>query len=103
MGGDGQIVNTFRRSSQIWRELALHYFPVDYFGGIQFGGDGKTILTDSRLSEIWRELAPHYFPADCFGIDFFSQSLLKSIQKVSTTATCRLEWHYQLSKKCYGF
>jgi hypothetical protein len=25
----------------------------------------------------------------------------KSIQKVSITATCRLEWHYQLSKKLW--
>jgi hypothetical protein len=60
----GQIVMTFRRLSQIWWELALHYFPVDCFGGIQYDGDGKTILTDSRLSDIWWELAPHYFPAD---------------------------------------
>ncbi len=67
----GQIVITFRRLSQIWRELALHFFLVDCFGGIQFGGDGQTVLRDSRLSEIWRELAPHYFPADCFGIVFF--------------------------------
>ncbi len=35
-------------AAQIWRELAPHYFPADFF-------------------EIWRELAPHYFPADCFG------------------------------------
>ncbi len=27
-----------------------------------------------------------------------SSSLSKSIQKVSMTATCRLEWNYQLSK-----
>jgi hypothetical protein len=69
--GDGQIAMTFRRLSQIWRDLALHYFPVDCFGGSQFGGGGQTIFTDSRLSEIWQELAPHYFPADCFGINFF--------------------------------
>jgi hypothetical protein len=87
----GQIVMTFRQLSQIWRELALHYFPVDCFGGFQFDGDGQTILMDSRLSEIWRELALHYFLADCFGIVFFSESLLKSIRKVSITATCRLE------------
>ena len=33
--------------SQFWRKLALHYFPVDCFGGTQFGGDGKTILADT--------------------------------------------------------
>ncbi len=49
---------------QIRRELALHYFLVDCFGGSQFGGDGQTIFTDSRLSEIWWELAPHYFPVN---------------------------------------
>jgi hypothetical protein len=71
LGGDGQIVMRFRGLSQIWLELALHYFPVDCFGGSRFGGDGQTIFMDSRLSEIRREQAPHYFPADCFGIDFF--------------------------------
>ncbi len=71
MGGDGQIVVTFRQLSQIWQELALHYFPVDCFGGIQFGGDGQTIFPDSRSFEIRRELALHNFPPDCFGIDFF--------------------------------
>ncbi len=81
MGGDGKIVMTFRRLSQIWQELVLHYFPVDCFGGIQFGGDGKTIFTDSRLSEIWHELAPHYFPADCFWIDFFQNPYQNQYRK----------------------
>ncbi len=27
----------------------------------------------------------------------------KSIRKLSITATCRLEWHYQLSKKIMAF
>ncbi len=71
MGGEGQIVMTFRQLSHIWQELALHYFLVDCFGGILFGGDGQTIFTNSRLSEIWQELALHYFPVDCFAIDFF--------------------------------
>jgi hypothetical protein len=71
LGGDGQIVMTFRQLSQIWWELALHYFPVDCFGGTRFGGDRQTIFMESRLSEIWQELAPHYFLADCFGFDFF--------------------------------
>ncbi len=31
------------------------------------------------------------------------QSLPKSIWKVSITATCRLEWNYQLSKKIMAF
>ncbi len=36
-------------AAQIWRELALHYFPVDCFGG---GSDlAQTIF--------------HFFPADC--------------------------------------
>jgi hypothetical protein len=74
LGGDGQIVMTFRQLSQIWWELALHNFLVDCFGGILFGGDGQTIFTDSRLSEIWWELTIHYFPADCFGINFFRLS-----------------------------
>ncbi len=32
-----------------------------------------------------------------------SSSLSKSIRKASITATCRLEWHYQLSKKIMAF
>ncbi len=40
------------------------------------------------------DLAEKYTPA--------SFLLSKSIRKVSITATCRLEWHYQLSKKNYG-
>jgi hypothetical protein len=56
-------------ASKTWRELTLHYFLVDCFGGSQFGGEGQTIFTDSRLSEIWRELAPHYFPVDCFWME----------------------------------
>ncbi len=32
-----------------------------------------------------------------------SSLLSKSIGKVSITATCRLEWHYQLSKKIMAF
>jgi hypothetical protein len=71
LGGNSQIVMTFRQLSHIWWELALHYFLVDCFGGIQFGGDRRTIFTDSRLSEILQELALHYFLADCFGITFF--------------------------------
>jgi hypothetical protein len=49
LGGDGQIVMTFRQLSQIWRELALHYIPVDCFGGIQFGGDGQTIFYEQQV------------------------------------------------------
>jgi hypothetical protein len=32
-----------------------------------------------------------------------SSSLSKSIGKVSITATCRLEWHYQKGKKNMAF
>ncbi len=61
MGGDGQIVMTFRGLSQIRQELALHYFPVDCFGGIQFGGDGQTIflyllLLENKYTSIYSHL-----------------------------------------------
>ncbi len=77
-------------AAQIWRELALHYFPVDCFGGssnlagtgstlfshrlfwrqLRFGGNWLHIIFQQIVLEadqIWRELAPHYFLADCFG------------------------------------
>ncbi len=59
MGSDSQIVMTFRQLSQIWWELALHYFPVDCFGGIQFGGDGQTIFTTAgylRFGGNWHHI-----------------------------------------------
>jgi hypothetical protein len=37
------------------------------------------------------------------GIPLESSPVPKSIQKVSITATCRLEWNYQLSKKIMAF
>ncbi len=92
-GGSWLQIN-FRRivleAAQIWRDLALHYFPADCFGG---GSDlvgtgftffsGRLFLRQLRLgknwlhiifcrivwgaAQIWWELAPHYIPADCFG------------------------------------
>jgi hypothetical protein len=83
----------FRRivleAAQIWRELALHYFPADcigggsdlaetgstlFFGGLfwrqlRFGGNWLTIIFHRivlKAAQIWRELAHHYFPSDCF-------------------------------------
>ncbi len=57
--------------AQIWRELAPHYFPVDYFGSrSDLVGTGSTLFPDGlclEAAQIWQELAPHYFPADCFG------------------------------------
>jgi hypothetical protein len=44
--GDGQTVLTDRRLSQIWQELALHYFWVDYFGVSQLGFDGQMVISD---------------------------------------------------------
>ncbi len=57
----------FFRLSEISRELALHYFWAECFGGSRFGGDGWIVMTFRQLSQIWWELALHYFPADCFG------------------------------------
>ncbi len=66
-GGDGQTIFRDRRLSEIWRELALHYFWAKCFGGSQLGGDGQIVMTFRGLSQIWRELALHYIPVDCFG------------------------------------
>jgi hypothetical protein len=84
----------FRRivleAARIWRELALHYFPADCFGGssdlvgtgstlfsgglfwrqLRFGENWLTIIfcwIVWEAAQIWRELAHHYFPSDCFG------------------------------------
>ncbi len=74
-------------AAQIWKELAPHYFPTDYFGGSSnLEGTGSTLFSGrlfwkfggswlhiifwwivSEAAQIWRELAPHYFPTDCFG------------------------------------
>jgi hypothetical protein len=77
-------------ATQIWRELAPHYFPVDCFGGssdsagtgstlfsgglfwrwLRFGGNCLHIIFRwivLEAAEIWRELASHFFPVDCFG------------------------------------
>ncbi len=43
-GGDGQTIFMDRRLSEIWRELALHYFWVECFGGSQLGGDGQIVM-----------------------------------------------------------
>ncbi len=41
-------------AAQIWRELAPHYFPVDWFGGgSDLAGTGSTLFY-SRL--FWRQL-----------------------------------------------
>ncbi len=46
MVGDGQTVLMDRRLSQIWRELALHYFRVDCFGVSRLGFDGQMVISD---------------------------------------------------------
>jgi hypothetical protein len=53
--------------SENWRELAVHYFWVECFGGSQLGGDGQIVMTFRQFSQIWQELALHYFLVDCFG------------------------------------
>ncbi len=64
---DGKIIFMDRRLSEIWQELALHYFWAEWFGGSGLGGDGQIVMTFRLLSQIWRELVLHYFPVDCFG------------------------------------
>ncbi len=74
-------------AAQIWRELALHYFPTDCFGGSSnLEGTGSTLFSGGlfckfggnwlhnifqwivlEAAQIWQELAPHFFLADCFG------------------------------------
>jgi hypothetical protein len=74
-------------AAQIWRELAPHYFLVDFFQNLEgtgstlfssglfwrqlkFGGNWLHIIFRQivlQAAQIWRELAPHYFPTDCFG------------------------------------
>jgi hypothetical protein len=44
-GGDGQTIFTDRRLSEIWRELALHFFWAECFGGSRLGGDGQIVMT----------------------------------------------------------
>ena len=77
-------------AAQIWRELATHYFPADWFGGgSELAGTGSTLFSGGlfwrqlrfdrnwlhiifrfivlEAAQIWLELAPHYFLLDCFG------------------------------------
>ena len=57
-----------------------------------------------QLSGHWLECLLHTFDSFWMGvIPPESSSLSKSIRKVSITATCRLEWHYQLSKQIMAF
>ncbi len=72
-------------AAQIWRELALCYFPADCSGGSsELAGTGFTLLSGRlfwrqlrfggswlhinfhqivmEAAQIWRELTPHYFP-----------------------------------------
>ncbi len=58
---------TDRRLSEIWQELALHYFWAECFRGSRLGGDGQIVMIFRQLSQIWGELAQHYFPVVCFG------------------------------------
>jgi hypothetical protein len=52
----------------------------------------------------WLEYLLRTFDSFWMGvIPLESSSLLKSIRKVSITATCRLEWHYQISKQIMAF
>jgi hypothetical protein len=66
-GGDGQTIFMDRRLSEIWQELALHYYWAECFRCSRLGGDGHIMMRFRRLSQIWRELALHYFLVDCFG------------------------------------
>ncbi len=86
----GRLFSIVLEVAQIWKELALHYFPADCFGSssdlvrtgttlfnsrlfwrqLRFGGNWlhnifRQIILES--AQIWWELAPHYFPGDCFG------------------------------------
>ncbi len=162
------------RLSEIWRELAPHYFLANRFGWRQLiwwwrtdyfygqkviwdlAGTGSTLFSGRMF---WRQTTGWWWPdyddiqtiiSDLTGTGstlfsgglfwrhpiwwwrtdyfygqqviwdlagtgttsfsgglflgwFFSELLSKSIRKVSTTATCRLEWRYQLSKKIMPF
>ncbi len=88
-GGNWLHIIFWQIVREIWRELALHYFPADCFqGSSDFAGTGSTLFSDRlfwrqlkfggnwlhiisrqivlEAAQIWRELAPHYFPTDCF-------------------------------------
>jgi hypothetical protein len=84
---------TNRRLSEIWRELALHYFWAECFGHSQLGGDGQIVMTFRRLSQIWRELALHYFP----GIFLEASNLMVTDRLFLRTAGYLRfsgNWHY---------
>ena len=64
------------------------------------------IMTGKKVqsSGHWLECLLRTFDSFWMGVVLPASSLLsKSIRKVSITATCRLEWHYQLSKKIMAF
>ncbi len=56
--------------TQIWWELAPHYFLGDCIGGSSdLAGTGSTLFSGRlffEAAQIWRELAPQHFPMDCF-------------------------------------
>jgi hypothetical protein len=102
-GGDRQTIFMDRRLSEIWRELALHYFWAECFGGSQLGGDGQIVMTFRRLSQIWRELALHYFPVDCFGgIQFGGEGQTIFMDSRLSEIWRELAPHYFWAD-CFGF
>ncbi len=92
----------FFKLSEIWRELALHYFWAECFGGSRLGGDGQIVMTFRQLSQIWQELALHYFPVDCFGgIQFGGDGLTIFTDSRLSETWRELALHY-FSAECFG-
>jgi hypothetical protein len=90
--------------SEIWRELAPHYFLADCFWRwLRFGGNWFPTIFQRIVLEAaqnWRELVPHNFPADCFG---GSSDEREAITKLGEQSGKELQSSYSdLSYTCRG-
>ncbi len=90
----GSIFGRFHELRLFWRVYRYVFF-VGSLIKLQIT-TGKKVQSSGH----WLECLLRTFDSFWMGvIPPARSSLSKSIQKVSITATCRLEWHYQLSKK----
>ncbi len=111
---DGSSIKLWqKKGTVVWSLVAMFGGSVslDCFGGFvaMFFGrllDQITNYDRKKGTVIWPlvGMSTTYFWLILNGVVSPASSLLsKSIRKASITATCRLEWHYQLSKKNMAF
>ncbi len=92
------MLGGFHELILFWRVCCYVLWQVPW-SNYKLRPEKKVSLSGHRLECLLRT-----FDSFWMGVVPPASSLLsKSIRKVSITATCRLEWHYQLSKKIMAF